>query len=128
MQENGGLSLANAVALDAGGEIKVTHAVPRQNDAVLPLQEGLAGFDAPRGAKGRFLRKIGDGHPPGAAVTEVICDLFRQITQSHGDLGDAVAAEQQNEVLQYRTAEEGDHGLGQIGGEGAQPCTLAACQ
>lgn len=113
---------------DAGGEVKVADAVPGEDDAVLPRQKVPAGPNCPRRAQRGLLGEIGQRHAPGAAVPEVVGDCLGEIPQGDGGLVDAVAAQQQEQMLQHRPAEEGNHGLGQLGGQGPQAGALPAGQ
>ena len=124
VEDQGGRRPAGAVEPQGGGQVQVAHRVAADDQEVLAPQVSHAVFHAARGAQGLLLHKIGQLYPQFGAVPEPLGDHLGHILQGDADIGKAVALEQADDVLHHRLAEERDHGLGPVQGEGSQPGAL----
>ena len=80
-------------------------------------EEVAEGVGAAGGAQQLLLEVVPQLDAELRAVAEVGADLVRVVVQVGGDLGDAVAAQQVQQVLHHRPVEDGHHGLGGEPGE-----------
>ena len=77
-------------------------------------------------AERQFLDRVLDVHAEGLAVAEVAPDRLRQEGERDDDVLEPVVAEQLDDVLDARLADDRHHRLGLVRGERSQPRPLAA--
>jgi xanthine/CO dehydrogenase XdhC/CoxF family maturation factor len=74
----------------------------------------------------RLLDGILDPQPERLAVAEVAADRLRQECNGDDDVAEPVLAQQLEDVLHARLADDGDHRLRLVGGQRPQPRSLPA--
>ena len=78
-------------------------------------------------AERRFLDGVADLHPECLAVAEVAANRLWQERDGDDHLGETVLAEQLEDVLHARLADDRDHRLGLVRGQRPQTRPLPAC-
>ncbi len=125
--------------LQADGDRRTALAVERDERRQVEVAEGVAGDDEERvvelagrkahgtgGAGRRVLDRVLDVHAERLAVGEVAADRLRQEGDGHDHVVHAVGAEQLEDVLHARLADDRDHRLRLIRRQRAQARALAA--
>ena len=126
-------------ALEADRDQRLLLPVEADQVAEVDVAERVAGDDEERlverllrelhgagGAGGRFLDRVADGDAVGLAVTEVAADGLRHEGERDDDVVEAVLAQELDDVLDARLADDGHHRLGLVRRERAQARALAA--
>ena len=123
-QGDGGQRLVLLVEGDHRREVDVGEDVTGDHEKALGQLLACVA-DRSGGAERRLLGGVHHGDPELAAVTEIAADGVGQEGDRDDDVGDPVAPQQRHDVLHHRTADEGEHRFGQIGGLRAEPGALA---
>src|SRR5207248_3848085 len=116
-------ALVLVVAHD-GAQVDVGEGVPTDDDERL-VQEFLRVLDAARRPQRAVFHDVGDVDAEVRAVAEVVADRGAQVLQRHHDVGHAVLAQQPQDVLHYRLADDWHQWLGNAAGQRPQPRSLA---
>ena len=118
--------LALLVEGDELAEVDVAERVARDDEeGVVELvggQRHRAG-----GAERRLLDRVLDLHPQRLAVAEVAADRLRQERDRDDDVLEAVLAQELEDVLHARLADDRHHRLRLVGRERPQACALPTC-
>ena len=125
LQGQGGQTAPAIVEVDHLGQVDVGEHV--SGDDQEPLVELVAGVpDRAGGAQGGGLGGVDHADAELRSVPEVGADGIGHEGHGYHDVLEAVLAEQIDDVLHHGDVDHGEHGLGLIGGQGAEPCALAA--
>ena len=119
LEDHGGQGAAAAVEADDLVEVDVGQGVP--GDHHEGLAEHLGGVaDAPGGAERGRLGGVGQVHVHVGAVAEVVAHLAGQELDGDHDVLEPVVPDVPDDVLHDGPVAHREHGLGLVGGEGAQ--------
>jgi hypothetical protein len=124
VQDHRGHRLLLAVELHRRAEIEVRDVVPRDDQEGV-VQEMLGVLHPAGGAHRLVLCGIGQGQAQVGAVPEIVADDARQELDGDDDLGDAMLAEQEQDVLHHGLPHDREHRLRLVGGQRAKPGPLA---
>jgi len=113
-----------AVKGDRLGQVDVGQGVAADDDKGL-VQVGLRVLDAPGRPQRRILHDVGDVHPEVRAVTKVVPNRGAQVLERDHHIADAMLAQQAEDVLHHRLADDRHQGLRQPARQRPQPGPLA---
>jgi len=129
MEEEGGQGGALAVKAEHGGKILVGQDVAiLDEEGVAETEEGFHVFDAAGGAEEAVFTNISQLYFQGGAAAEMSGDGAGQKVKVDGHLVKMMGAQVGEDVFEDGASVEGEHGLGNLTGEIAQPCSVARAQ
>lgn len=128
MEHQGGRRAAGGVEVHGLLQVQVAHRVAADDQKVLVPQKGHAVFYAARGTKGLRLGKVAQVHALDGPVPKMIGDRPGHVVERDGDLSNAAAAQQGDDVFHHGLVEQGGHGLGQSQTQRAQTRPLSPGQ
>ena len=111
------------VPVDEGAEIDVAERVAGDDEERL-VEQAAREADGAGGAERQLLDRVLDVQVERVAVAEVAADRLRHERERDDDVVEAVPAQQLEDVLDARLADDRHHRLGLVRGEGAQACPL----
>ena len=125
-QGQGHRRLPPFVLLHEPGEPEVAGGVAAYHQEVLAAVEVPAVFHGAGGAQGLLFHPVLHLHAETAAVAEMGHDIPGPVAHRGADLVEALRAQQLQYILHERPAQQGDHGLGTVSGNGLQPAAHAS--
>jgi hypothetical protein len=125
LEADGDEGFALLVEADEGAEVDVAEGVPGDDEERL-VERVLGELDGPCGAGRRFLHRVADRDAVVLSGGEVAADRLWHEGDGDDDVLEAVLAEELDDVLHARLADDGHHRLRLVRGEGAKARALPA--